>query len=59
VPEDAEVVFRYRSDPDVMRYIMNGADKTIEDTRNVLDRYFQHQEKDGSSKWAVVLRETG
>ncbi len=42
-----------------MRYIAVGADKTAEDTRKVLDRYFDHQEKYGFSKWAVELRETG
>ena len=42
-----------------MRYIMDGADKTIEDTRKVPDRYIEHQEKYGFSKWAAELRETG
>jgi len=59
VPEEAGAVFQYRRDADVMRYIAVGADKTLEDTQKVLDRYFAHQEKYGFSKWAVVLRETG
>ena len=59
VPEDAEVVFRYRSDPDVMRYIPSGPDKSIEETQKILDRFIQHHEKYGFSKWAAELRETG
>ena len=59
MPQEAEALFRYRSDPEVMRYIAVGVDKTIEDTRKQLDRYFHHQEKYGFSKWAVELRETG
>ena len=59
VPEDAEALFEYRSDPEVMRYIATGTDRTIEDTHKVLDRYFKHQEKYGFSKWAVELRESG
>jgi len=59
VSSEAEALFRYRRDPEVMRYIASGPDRTIEDTRKVLDRYFRHQEKYGFSKWAVELRETG
>jgi len=59
VPEDAEAVFRYRRDPDLMRYIPVGADKTIGDTRKLIDWYIAHQEKYGFSKWAVELRQTG
>jgi len=58
VPADADAVFRYRRDADVMRYIPGGADKAFEDTQEILDRYFEHQEKYGFSKWAVVLPET-
>ena len=32
VPEDAEAVFYYGRDPDLMRYIPVGTDETIEDT---------------------------
>ena len=59
VPQDADALFRFRSDPEVMRYIAVGVDGSIEDTRKLLDRYFDHQEKYGFSKWAVELRETG
>ena len=59
VTADADAVFRYRGDPDVMQYIMGGAEKTIEDTQKVLGWYRAHQEKYGFSKWAAVLRETG
>ena len=59
MPEDAEVVFRYRSDPDVMRYIPSGPDRSIEETRKILDRFIKHHEKYGFSKCAAELLETG
>ena len=42
-----------------MRYIASGPDKSIEETRNVLDRFIRHHEKYGFSKWAVELPPTG
>ena len=59
VPSDTRAVFQYRSDPGVMRFIIGGADQTVDDTQQVLDQYQEHQEKRGFSKWAVVLKDTG
>ena len=55
---DADAVYAYRSDADVMRY-MGGADESIEDTREALERYGRCQRMYGFSKWAMFLKETG
>jgi ribosomal-protein-alanine N-acetyltransferase len=59
VEADADAVFRYRQDPEVMRFIPGGADKSLEDTQRVIDKYNDHQQAYGFSKWAIVLKETG
>jgi len=55
---DAEVAFAWFSDPEVMRFIPNGPDKSLEETRNRIANYRKHQDCFGYSKWVIILRES-
>ena len=55
---DADAVYAYRRNTDVMRY-MGGADQSIEDTREALEKYCRYQRMYGFSRWAMFLKETG
>lgn len=56
---DAEAAFAWFSDPEVMRFIPNGPDTTLEDTRRRIAGYMEHQRLHGFSKRLIVHRETG
>lgn len=57
--EDAELAFAWLSDPDVMRFIPSGADTTLEDSRQRIHSYCEHQRLFGFSKRLILHRETG
>ncbi|BCU76831.1 GNAT family N-acetyltransferase [Luteolibacter sp. LG18] len=56
---DAVASFAWFSDPEVMRFIPNGRDETVEQTAARVARYRAHQERHGFSKWIVLDRATG
>jgi len=58
-PEDADVAFRWLGDPEVMRFIPTGPDRSLADTTRRLARYIEHQAVHGFSKWIVVERRSG
>ena len=55
---DADAVYAYRGNAEVMQY-MGGADQSIGDTHEALERYARYQRMYGFSKWAMFLKETG
>jgi RimJ/RimL family protein N-acetyltransferase len=59
VLDDAEDFFRMVSDPDVIRYVGEGA-KTIEEARKGLEeRPIQDYRKHGYGRWAAVYKPNG
>jgi GrpB-like predicted nucleotidyltransferase (UPF0157 family)/RimJ/RimL family protein N-acetyltransferase len=56
---DAEVAFGWFSDPEVMRFIPNGPDATLDDTRRRIAAYRAHQERHGFSKRLIIHRDSG
>lgn len=56
---DAEEAFAWFSDPEVMRFIPGGADRSMEDTQRRIARYRAHEAEHGFSKWIIHQRETG
>lgn len=56
---DADKTFAWFSDPEVMRFIPGGADRTIEDTRHRIARYRAHEAEHGFSKRLILHRDTG
>ncbi|MFD0892842.1 GNAT family N-acetyltransferase [Luteolibacter ambystomatis] len=56
---DATASFAWFSDPEVMRFIPNGRDETLEQTSARVARYMAHQEAHGFSKWIVIDRASG
>ena len=58
-PDDAVVVHRVYSDPDVMRYVATGPMASIAVTERLLYDYNAHQRRLGYSFWAVIERSSG
>ena len=56
---DAKAAFRWLGDPDVMRYVLVGGDRTVDDTRARVRHYMEHQKRYGFSRWIVFEKETG
>ena len=56
---DAEIAFSWFSDPDVMQFIPNGADRTVDDTRRRIAGYREHEAQFGFSKRIIIQRDTG
>jgi ribosomal-protein-alanine N-acetyltransferase len=57
--DDAGDIFSYSSDPEVARYVLWDAHRTIHDSRQFI-RFIQHQYRaDEPSTWAIVLKQTG
>lgn len=56
---DVEEAFAWFSDPEVMKFIPNGPDATLEHTRRRIAGYREHQARFGFSKRLIVHRETG
>ncbi|MGC4016334.1 MAG: GNAT family N-acetyltransferase [Luteolibacter sp.] len=59
VAGDARASFAWFSDPEVMRFIPNGRDETLDQTSARVGRYIAHQDIHGFSKWMVIDRATG
>ncbi len=55
---DVDAIYAYRADADVMQY-MGGADRSIGDSREALEKYCRYQRMYGFSRWAMVHKETG
>ena len=51
---DAEVLFKYASDPDVGPRAGWPAHKSVEDSREIIRTFFHNE-----TTWAIVLKETG
>ena len=58
-PGDAEASFAWFSDAEVMKFIPNGPDATLEDTRWRIAWYCEHEARFGFSKRLIIHRETG
>ncbi|RLT38451.1 MAG: N-acetyltransferase [Chloroflexi bacterium] len=60
-PTDAPVLFTWVSDPEVMRFmpIPTGLDHTLEQTVARVQRYMDHQQKYGFSRWLIFDRASG
>ena len=57
-PEDLESAHAYQSDPEVWRYIGDPS-RTLDDTRERLERYSGWEREHGYTLWAVVERASG
>ncbi len=57
--EDFDDLYRLYSDPLVMRYITNGRPKTVEETREGLDRMIGHFRDFGYAMFALFHRSDG
>lgn len=55
---DVEAAYRWFGDPQVMRFVPNGPDVSLEATRKRVDGYRQHQVVHGFSKWVIRLRDS-
>lgn len=55
---DVEAAFAWFGDPEVMRFVPNGPDASVEATRKRIDGYRLHQATHGFSKWVIRLRES-
>jgi ribosomal-protein-alanine N-acetyltransferase len=58
-PADVEAAFSWFSDPEVMRFIPNGADGTLEHSAARITRYLEHETRYGFSKWIILDKESG
>ena len=56
--DDVEEAFRWFGDPLVMRFVPNGPDQSIEQTRHRVDGYQKHQAAHDFSKWVIIDRES-
>lgn len=56
---DAEAAFAWFSDPEVMRFIPSGPDAAVDDSRQRIAGYCEHQERHGFSKRLIIHRESG
>jgi len=57
--DDAAAAFAWFSDPEVMRFIPTGPDRSMGETKKRLARYIEHQTLHGFSKWIVRERASG
>jgi RimJ/RimL family protein N-acetyltransferase len=55
--DDVEAAFRWFGDPEVMQFVPNGPDSSIDATRRRVESYQQHQVTHGFSEW--VIRQSG
>lgn len=56
---DAGGAFAWFGDAEVMKFIVGGPDRSVEDTRARLARYIAHQAQHGFSKWLIREKGTG
>lgn len=57
-PSDVQAAFGWFGDPNVMRFVPRGPDSVIEQTRERIAKYREHQIAYGFSKWIVLDRLT-
>ena len=57
MPADAPALAAIYGDPETMQYILSGT-KTLEQTRETIDRMIEAQEHDGYTIWPVVLKDS-
>jgi RimJ/RimL family protein N-acetyltransferase len=57
--DDLAAAFAWFSDPEVMRFIPTGPDRSMEETKKRLTRYIEHQTLHGFSKWIIRERASG
>ncbi|MEO6167168.1 MAG: GNAT family N-acetyltransferase [Chitinophagales bacterium] len=57
-PSDAHIFFDLNNDPEVVKYVGDGAFPSLADARKFLEDYDQY-EKYGMGRWAVILKTTG
>jgi RimJ/RimL family protein N-acetyltransferase len=57
--DDVTVAHEWFGDSEVMRFTPTGADASIEKTAARVEKYFQHQQRHGFSKWIVTHRNDG
>ncbi|WP_127591334.1 GNAT family N-acetyltransferase [Paenibacillus lautus] len=57
--EDEQDIFHYGSDDDVSRYTAWPTHRTMEDTRNYLNKVLQKYEQHAVAPWGIVDKETG
>ncbi|CAA9460612.1 MAG: Acetyltransferase, GNAT family [uncultured Rubrobacteraceae bacterium] len=55
-PGDADAVFAYASDPEVTRYVIWDAHRTIEDSRAFLDLTIRGYESGADPAWGIVYK---
>lgn len=56
---DARDIYRYASDPEVARYVLWDAHRSLSETRACLRALIRRARRGHPSSWAVVLRSTG
>jgi [ribosomal protein S5]-alanine N-acetyltransferase len=56
---DATAAFGWFGDPVVMRFVPSGPDTSVEQTRERIARYQEHQNTHGFSKWLILERQSG
>jgi [ribosomal protein S5]-alanine N-acetyltransferase len=56
---DAAIVFPWMTDTEIMRYMPTGQDYTLEQVQARVNRYMNHQEQRGYSRWMIFDRATG
>lgn len=57
--EDVEVMYPWLSDAEIMRYMPNGQDYTMEQAQARIARYMAHQQQHGYSRGLMIERSTG
>lgn len=55
-PNDARAVFAYASDPEVTRYVLWEAHRSIEDSRAVVELVVSRYESGGEPEWGIVYK---
>jgi RimJ/RimL family protein N-acetyltransferase len=58
-PGDAELMFALNGDPEVMRYLPDGAFASVDAARSFLEGYQDVYRTDGFARWAAVEEATG
>lgn len=58
-PDDAEIIFRIQSDPEVIRYFGRAGDASIEAARERVARIDAGIREHTSIRWGITLRDTG
>ncbi|MCD6361942.1 MAG: GNAT family N-acetyltransferase [Armatimonadetes bacterium] len=57
--DDAEDIFAYASDPEVVRYLPWEHHRSLEDSREFITRTLEAHEAGARAEWGMVLKESG